>query len=158
MGLSDPEEETGWITTYNTDVGTVKLPDENRIEDQDGHTEFYWKKLNFPGGPPHTYSMWFSSDDGLYIWINGTLVDTWGAIYGASVDGCVNRGNCENTSVVQPVDITSYPTTGENLIVAANHNVNGPSYFNIAFKPGVFTAGDKIVDPNYPQTFTQSTR
>ena len=72
--------------------------------------------------------IWFQSDDGIWIYVNGDFVGHWGSECGGGC--CVNCAGCGCNEVVAPVDITSYLHEGDNVFaVMVNNGYCCNSYF-----------------------------
>ena len=60
-------------------------------------------------------TLFFSSDDGIDVYVNSQPIGSWGA--GCHAPGCVNMpGMCGINMDVEPLDISGYLFGGENLI------------------------------------------
>ena len=60
--------------------------------------------------------MWFMSDDGVWIYIDGSLIGYWGG--DCHQGGCVNSPGCGDNTTVPALDITAHLQSGVNLIAA----------------------------------------
>jgi hypothetical protein len=77
-------------------------------------------------------NLWLNlqSDDGLWVWVNGTYVGNWGGDW--QEEGCVNENaECLVTTDVPPVLITDLLVVGTNHIAARLSNPVASSYFEI---------------------------
>ena len=79
---------------------------------------------------PSTFPVWFASDDGIWLYVNGTFVGHWGG--GWRGGGCVNeRVYCITPVTVEPQDIAAYLHLGINTIAAmVSNGVCCHSYFD----------------------------
>jgi hypothetical protein len=77
---------------------------------------------------PESLSLSLRSDDGLWLYVNGTLIGQWGAAWLAG--GCVNGVGCSIDTVVPPVSIVPYLATGANVVAVRVSNGGSGSYFD----------------------------
>jgi hypothetical protein len=118
---SGPEDINGrywWELSFN-DISwtTVTLPDQGdtvELSDQYYRTHFTWDGAS-------NVSIDFASDDGIEIYMNGSLFGTWGP--GWRRLGCVNLSWCEHKEQVSTQNIpTSMLKVGDNVIAVGLTN------------------------------------
>lgn len=79
---------------------------------------------------PFNLSLNLQSDDGIWVWVNGTLAGHWGGEW--QQEGCVNENaNCLVTSAVAPVDVTGLLVVGTNVLATRVSNPILNAYFEI---------------------------
>lgn len=79
---------------------------------------------------PFNLSLNLQSDDGIWVWVNGTLAGHWGGEW--QQEGCVNENaNCLVTSAVDPVDVTGLLVVGTNTLATRVSNPILNAYFEI---------------------------
>ncbi|MCB9699689.1 MAG: beta galactosidase jelly roll domain-containing protein, partial [Alphaproteobacteria bacterium] len=79
---------------------------------------------------PLNLSLELQSDDGVWVWLNGTAVGHWGGAW--QQEGCVNENaNCLVTTVVPPIDVTSLLVPGTNTLAARVSNSVENNFFEI---------------------------
>ena len=93
-------------------------------------------------------SVSFSSDDGIWVYVNGVFVGHWGG--NCHSPGCVNKSGCSNNSSVAAVDVSAYIQAGENVIAVQVSNGSNGSYFNLYWT--------SFVDIPQPLTLVQPPR
>lgn len=110
----------------------IDLPDDNSFGEQTSRSRLYRSRFHLED-PNETLQLIFSSDDGIWIYINGRFLGHWGA--DEDDGGCVNDplNRCGENGIVPPVTIPSallHP--GENLIaVKVNNGHCCFTYFNL---------------------------
>ena len=108
----------------------VALPDQDSFSA--GYDRFYRTEFEL-SSQPGTYPVSFASDDGIWIYVNGTFVGHWGADW--RVGGCVNQSTLCLTSIsVDPQDIATFLVVGRNAIaVRVSNGQCCNSYFDFEF-------------------------
>ena len=87
---------------------------------------FLRSTVHLPGFPTRVVAR-FSSDDGIWVYINERFVGHWGG-------GC-HRGGCVNAcghGARAPVDVTEFMVSGANLLVVHVSNGPGNGYFDFS--------------------------
>jgi hypothetical protein len=74
----------------------------------------------------------FSSDDGLWLYVNGEFKGHWGGD-SANTSMCVNNSGCANDQRVDDIVINNL-VSGKNVISAVVYNGGGGAYFNVQVK------------------------
>ena len=114
------------------DWDPITLPDNNAFGDEVKHARYYRSSFSLKDASESLAAV-FSSDDGIWIFINGRFLGHWGAK--ENEGGCVNDplGRCGINGTVQPVAIPSeFLKTGENIIaVKVNNGECCFTYFNL---------------------------
>ncbi|HEY5638913.1 MAG TPA: hypothetical protein VIW01_02580, partial [Dehalococcoidia bacterium] len=110
---------------------SISLPDVNSIGANPGYDRFY-RAVVFVASPATFDHIAFQSDDGLWLYVNGTFLDSWGN------GGCTNNppGSCATNQNVPPIDIRPYLQAGSNIVAVRLNNAAGPtSYFDLNTAP-----------------------
>ncbi len=106
------------------DWSTVSMPDSGH--NPAGSDRAYRAVLDLPADMRLFVDL--QSDDGLWLWVNGTAVGHWGG--GWQEEGCVNdEANCLETATVAPVEITAFVQSGDDVLAARVSNAVEGSYF-----------------------------
>lgn len=127
---ADPEDAAGhafWDPAYDM-VGwsTVVLPEHNIPV---GADRAYLAHFSLPTVPENV-SFDLASDDGLWLWLNGTFVGHWGGEW--QEEGCVNDdAGCVITVSVAAVDVTASVLPGDNVIAARVSNPVMDAWFDV---------------------------
>lgn len=79
-----------------------------------GNDRFFRGVVTLP--PLKKAMMSFASDDGIWIYINGSFIGHWGG--NCHQGGCVNRPGCTVNTDVPAIDVTNYLQSGINVIAA----------------------------------------
>jgi hypothetical protein len=104
----------------------VVLPDRNTPI---GFDRAFRGTLDLPVLPPGAV-LDLQSDDGLWVWVNGTFVGHWGGDF--QQEGCVNENaECLVTITVAPPDVTSLLVPGTNVIAGRVSNPVQNSWFEV---------------------------
>src|SRR3990172_2006144 len=128
----DPVDSLGrpWYDTLFAEVGwtSVTLPNSwgGGNNDRYFRRQFYIQTI----GP--TDSVYFQSDDGLWLYSNGTFVGHWGG--NCHADGCVNVGACNANYTVSPIPMSTIFHGGTNWIAGHVSESGGGEVFNLAFR------------------------
>ena len=97
------------------------------IEEQGGEGD---QRQRLAEQVPAGLSLDLQSDDGLWVYVNGTEIGHWGGSWQA--EGCVNDNAwCGVTTQVDPVDITPWLNAGENLVAARVSNAIDGAWFEL---------------------------
>jgi hypothetical protein len=142
-GPSDTNGRPWYDPDFNDSEWTdVQLPEVNIIPS--GQDRYY--RLNYNLVVSSTTKIYFSSDDGAWLYVNGQFVGHWGT-------NCHSGGRADNVSV----DITSYLHLGMNVI--AMHVSNGPSSsrFDLITPPRIILPMDSQVTVEFISTSTSCT-
>lgn len=116
---------------YETDysmVGwsTIGMPEQNVPVGQD---KAYRTTFDLAAIPPNM-TLTFSSDDGLWLWVNGVEIGHWGGDW--QEEGCVNEGGaCDVLVYADPVDVTDLLVVGTNTIAGRVSNAVVSSWFEV---------------------------
>lgn len=105
----------------------VALPDVSTARDR-----FYRGRFELPD-PPGPVSLFFRCDDGCDVYVNGSLLGSYGPKGTCHQPGCVNLSDCFFTSFVPPVPVPlGLLASGTNVV--AVHVTNGPNrlYFDMS--------------------------
>lgn len=106
------------------DYSTVVTPDEGHIPA--GSDKAYRVALWLDATGPRIF-LDIQSDDGVWIHVNGVEVGHWGGDW--QEEGCVNDlANCTEYELADPIEITDYLWTGENLLAVRVSNATDNSY------------------------------
>ena len=131
-----PRDRSGrhWFETEFDDVDweQIELPDDNSFGDEVKHARFYRSYFHLKDAL-ESLSAVFSSDDGIWIYVNGRSLGHWGARENRG--GCVNDPleRCGVNGTVQPVPIPQDILRPGRNVVAVKVN-NGEccfTYFNL---------------------------
>jgi murein DD-endopeptidase MepM/ murein hydrolase activator NlpD len=143
IGPSDAQGHL-WYETDFDDVSWTDLqpPDVGSIPS--GQDRYY--RLHYAHEVSGTTQIRLSTDDGVWLYVNGAFVGHWGA-------DCHGGGRAD--SVV--VDITSYLHPGDNLIAAHVSNGTGNSLFDLKFPPRIILPMDSRVGVEFVSTSTSCT-
>jgi hypothetical protein len=132
-GLRD-QSGRQWFETEFDDVDWehIELPDDNSFGDEVKHARFYRSYFHLRAAA-ESLSAVFSSDDGIWIYVNGRPLGHWGARENRG--GCVNDPleRCGVNGTVQPVPIPQDVLVPGRNVVAVKVN-NGEccfTYFNL---------------------------
>ncbi|HEY2930191.1 MAG TPA: hypothetical protein VGK99_00465 [Acidobacteriota bacterium] len=113
------------------DWSRINLPDDNSFGDTTNRARYYRRRF-FVADPDEDSKIVFSSDDGIWVYVNGHYVGRWGSKDGG---GCVNDPlkRCGENGTVPPVSIPrSFLTADENVIaVKVNNGECCFTYFNL---------------------------
>jgi murein DD-endopeptidase MepM/ murein hydrolase activator NlpD len=96
----------------------LPLPDNNTIPS--GQDRYY--RLHYHISELTTTEVTLSTDDGVWLYVNGQLAGQWGG-------DCQGEGGADGALV----DISAYLQPGDNLIAVHVHNGPGDSLFNVLF-------------------------
>lgn len=128
---ADPVDGSG-VAFYDagftlTDWSTVSVPDSGH--NPAGNDRAYRAVLTLPSAGERLF-VDLQSDDGLWLWVNGTEIGHWGG--GWQEEGCVNdEALCLETETVAPVEVTDALVAGENVLAARVSNAVEGSYFQL---------------------------
>lgn len=93
---------------------------------------------------PPALTLDLQSDDGIWVWVNGTFVGHWGGAW--QQEGCVNEhAQCYVTTAAPPIDITEHLIVGANVVAARVSNAIANAYFHII--PGCTEAPSTSTTP-----------
>ena len=93
------------------------------------HDRAYRSTVHLDPLPPGL-ELSLQSDDGIWLWVNGSFVGHWGG--GWQEEGCVNdNANCLYTVSVDAVDVTEHLRTGANVIAARVSNPVANAWFEV---------------------------
>lgn len=128
-----PHDSQGnyWFQTAFNDAEwqTIALPDFNTWN-CDNCDRYYRGYLDLPTDFGKITAS-FASDDGLWLYVNGVLINNWGAA--CHQFGCVNNPyRCGTNVMVDPLDITSYLHPGLNLIAVHVSDAGWDEIFNFS--------------------------
>jgi hypothetical protein len=131
--LRDPGRRYWFAPDFDDrDWEVIMLPDDNAFGDEIKHARYYRSRFSLKDANESVAAV-FSSDDGIWIFINGRFLGHWGAK--ENEGGCVNDplGRCGVNGTVQPVIIPSeFLRAGENTIaVKVNNGECCFTYFNL---------------------------
>jgi hypothetical protein len=127
--LADSAGIPFWDPAYaSVDWSDVLLPDVGPIPQ--GADRAYRAVVTFDELPPGELNLSLSSDDGLWLWVNGTFVGHWGG--GWQQEGCVNENaGCLESVDVADQDVTDLLVGGENVIAARVSNPVMDAWFEV---------------------------
>lgn len=109
------------------DYSTVSMPDQGHTPP--GYDRVYRATFEVWGLPPALF-LSMQSDDGMWFFVNGEEVGHWGGDW--QMEGCVNDdANCEESFVVDPVDISGLLVEGVNTVAARVSNAVDNAYFDV---------------------------
>lgn len=131
---ADPTDDSGvpWYSTSFDMVGwsTVSLPDSGHCPA--GNDRVYRAWFSVPD-LDHRYTFRLQSDDGIWVYINGSYVGHWGGEW--QEEGCVNDdASCSEAVDVDPVNITDYLVAGDNLVAIRVSNAINNHYFDLQYE------------------------
>jgi hypothetical protein len=131
-GMGDPTDAAGvpfWSREAEPEGWVdVALPDAGPIPQ--GSDRAYRAAVTFDELPPGRLRLSLGSDDGLWLWVNGTFVGHWGGDW--QQEGCVNEdAGCLDSVAVDDQDITDLLVGGENLIAARVSNPVMDAWFEV---------------------------
>lgn len=131
--LQDPWKRPWYAPDFDDrDWEEIELPDDDSFGDEIKHKRHYRTRF-YVERPTESLSLVFSSDDGIWIYVNGRFLGHWGAR--ENKGGCVNDSleRCGINGTVPPVPIPeSFLREGENIIaVKVNNGVCCFNYFNL---------------------------
>lgn len=110
----------------------IDLPDDGSFGEEIKHARYYRRRFTLKD-PNESLSAVFSSDDGIWVYVNGRFLGHWGAK--ENQGGCVNDplGRCGINGTVPPAPISAgLLREGENVIaVKVNNGWCCFSYFNL---------------------------
>lgn len=110
----------------------IELPDDDAFSDDVKHARYYRSRFRIDD-PTVALSAVFSSDDGIWIYVNGIFLGHWGAR--ENQPGCVNDPleRCGLNGTVPPVEVPRVLLRqGENVIaVKVNNGDCCFTYFNL---------------------------
>lgn len=129
--MADPQDEHGLpFHAPEFDAGGfsgVELPDDATPA---GFDRVYLGEFELTALPP---SLWATvqSDDGLWLWLNGTFLGHWGG--GWQEEGCVNdEANCGEYVLVEPLDLAPLLQPGGNVVAARVSNPFMNTWFDVS--------------------------
>ncbi|MEW6110074.1 MAG: thermonuclease family protein [Nitrospirota bacterium] len=114
----------------DSDWAQVSLPDNNSFYSHNPVDRFYRASLNLSGA--EGIQLNFSSDDGIWIYVNGRFLGHWGGQWRKG--GCVNnpQGKCVENVNIQPIVVPSnLILLGKNVIAIRVSNGGYDSYFDM---------------------------
>jgi hypothetical protein len=130
-GADGPVDSAGipfWDVNFQM-IGwsTVSVPDSGHAPpgtDRAYRAEFWLDSL-----PPALF-LSMQSDDGMWFWLNGTLVGHWGGDW--QQEGCVNEdAACTESVDVSAVDVTAFLLPGRNVAAARVSNPVMNHWFDV---------------------------
>ena len=130
--MDAPADDAGlsfWTEGFDAAGWTgVVLPDTGPIPQ--GSDRAYRAVVPFTEMPPGRLKLSLESDDGLWLWVNGTFVGHWGGEW--QEEGCVNENaGCLDSVDVPDQDITDFLVAGENLVAARVSNPVMDAWFEL---------------------------
>jgi hypothetical protein len=129
--LEGPQDGSGrpWYSPQFDDSGwsAITVPDQDSFGA--GYDRFYRADFEL-SSVPAALPVWFASDDGVWVYVNGALAGHWGGAWRG--EGCVNQFELCNSSVsVDPQDIAGFLVPGTNTVAAmVSNGVCCHSYFD----------------------------
>lgn len=90
-----------------------------------------YRGIFYLDGAPQNLKMFFESDDGIWIYINGQYAGHWGGDGGRL--RCVNHYGCEFNDVAGDIALANL-TQGKNVISAVVYDGGGGEYFQLRLK------------------------
>lgn len=131
-GMDAPTDDDGlpfWHGDFDAASWTgVVLPDTGPIPQ--GTDRAYRAVVQFTDMPPGFLKLSLESDDGLWLWVNGSFVGHWGGEW--QQEGCVNENaGCLDSIDVEDQDITDLLVGGENVIAARVSNPVMDAWFEL---------------------------
>jgi len=128
QGLVDTEGRSFWETDFlMNNWQQIALPDDGHIPA--GSDRIYRSTFQL-GTLPEALYLSVQSDDGLWLWLNGSALGHWGGDW--QQEGCVNDdAGCAGSQDVAPIDVSNKLAAGANVLAArvSNPLVNG--YFDL---------------------------
>lgn len=123
---------TFWTNAYHDDSSWpgLALPDKSAWNCEHCYREY--RGTFYLDSVPNNLKMWFVSDDGIRIYINGQAVGSWGA-KDANEVGCVNNYGCIIRDEVGDIPLTNL-VKGKNIISAVVINGAQGAYFDFKLK------------------------
>jgi endonuclease YncB( thermonuclease family) len=133
--FSGPRDPSGriWHALNFDDASwqNISLPDNDSFPG--GTDRFYRATFNLDS-LPQELKVFFASDDGIWLYVNGNFLGHWGADWRDF--GCVNNplGRCGTTVSVAPVSIPStFLNAGKNVLAVRVSNGGFNSYFDLVW-------------------------
>ena len=107
----------------------AKLPDKNwNCDNCDRYYRGYFE-VSTISDYAHDYAIDISSDDGIWIYINGKFFGHLGG--GVHQQGCVNTSYCSSVKNINPIQIDDYLIKGKNVIAVRVSESIGSELFNL---------------------------
>lgn len=126
--LTDGSGRPFWSVDFDLkDWSTVSNPDAGHCPS--GSDKAYRVPLTLSAAGP---GIWLDlqSDDGLWVWVNGTEVGHWGGDW--QEEGCVNdKANCAEFVEAAPAEITALLHPGENVLAVRVSNAINQAYMGV---------------------------
>lgn len=108
----------------------ASLPDKNSWNCEHCYREY--RGTFYLDSIPSNLRMWFASDDGIRIYVNGQFIGNWGA-KDANGSGCVNNYGCIIRDEVGDISLINL-VKGKNVISALVVNGGQSGYFDFKLK------------------------
>lgn len=109
----------------------VNLPDDDTWNCE--NCDRYYRIIFYLSSVNRNMKVYFESDDGLWLYVNGSSIGHWGG--DCHDHGCVNnpRGRCNRILNVGPIDITDKLVEGRNIIAVHVSEWMYNEYFDFSF-------------------------